>query len=373
MATPQTPSISIGPGSTIAITGVNGYIGSSIATTFIKAGYHVKGSVRDASRCVWLREYFTKLLVSSDDASDSKSSHHPPRGTFTLVEIPDLADIDAYVPLLTGAASLILTTTTASFTVTDPAALIPMTEAQILAGLEAASRNPVVQSVVLTGSAWATHTPEPDVPKQLSTTSWNEDVMRAAYDEDWASKGNAADEEARAARTMAVFMASKVVQERAAWDWVRRMRPRFRFNVVLASTVFGRVSEPASQGQPSTAGFLAMVVNGSVEEVAKMVRPQWFVDVEDVAVLHLAAAVRADVDAERIFAFSEPYTWNAVLEVLRKAYPEKKFVDDLEGLGRCLVEVPNEKGEQLLREFGREGWTGLEESVKRTVESLKLI
>jgi nucleoside-diphosphate-sugar epimerase len=40
-------------GSTVLVTGVNGYIASHIAVQLIKAGYRVRGSVRSREKAQW--------------------------------------------------------------------------------------------------------------------------------------------------------------------------------------------------------------------------------------------------------------------------------------------------------------------------------
>lgn len=50
----------ISKGSTVLVTGVNGYVGSYTADQLLLAGYKVRGTVRDASRTQWVLELFDK-------------------------------------------------------------------------------------------------------------------------------------------------------------------------------------------------------------------------------------------------------------------------------------------------------------------------
>lgn len=45
-------------GSTVLVTGVNGYIGSHTADQLLSLGYKVRGTVRDASRAQWVKPLF---------------------------------------------------------------------------------------------------------------------------------------------------------------------------------------------------------------------------------------------------------------------------------------------------------------------------
>lgn len=51
-------SFAIPLGSTVLVTGVNGFIGSHIADQLLLSGYKVRGTVRDASRAQWVQELF---------------------------------------------------------------------------------------------------------------------------------------------------------------------------------------------------------------------------------------------------------------------------------------------------------------------------
>ena len=100
-------------------------------------------------------------------------------------------------------------------------------------------------------------------------------------------------------------------------------------------------------------------------------RQEYFVNVQDNARLHLAALIHPDVENERIYAFADPYNWNDLLATFRELYPDRKFIDDLPNLRHDLSIVKTKpRSEQLLRDLGRPGFTGLKESVKACVESL---
>lgn len=94
-------------------------------------------------------------------------------------------------------------------------------------------------------------------------------------------------------------------------------------------------------------------------------------NVKDVGRLHVAALLSESVRNERVFASAGPYTWNQILDTLRKLYPSKKFADNIEGAKLSVMTVPSRRGEQLLQEiYGHEGWTSLEETVADNVKNL---
>jgi hypothetical protein len=90
----------------------------------------------------------------------------------------------------------------------------------------------------------------------------------------------------------------------------------------------------------------------------------WYVSVEDVAQLHVAALLDPELESERIFAMAAPFNWSDVVGIMRKLQPHNsKIPDPPANEGRSLhLFVGVEKAEQILREFcGRPGWTSLEE------------
>ena len=95
-------------------------------------------------------------------------------------------------------------------------------------------------------------------------------------------------------------------------------------------------------------------------------------DVRDTARLHVAALVDPDVKDERIFAFAEPYTWNTILAALRKVRPDKQVPEDRKDNSKDLSRVlPKPRAEEILKKnFGQNGFTGLEESIKLNVQNL---
>jgi hypothetical protein len=158
--------------------------------------------------------------------------------------------------------------------------------------------------------------------------------------------------------------------EQAAWKFIREEQPMFTLNAVLPNANLGLVLSPEHQGAPSTVGWLKALWNGFASEDEKALSknpPQYFINVQDNARVHVAALISPDVNNERLFTFAKPYNWNDILAIYRKHYPEHKFIDDLPDLGRDLSKVANGRAEELLKRFDLPGWTSLEQSVKDAV------
>lgn len=103
-----------------------------------------------------------------------------------------------------------------------------------------------------------------------------------------------------------------------------------------------------------------------------LTRAEWFVNVRDTALLHIAALIDADITNERVFAFAEPYNWNSLLAAMRKARPDAKVPEDLKDNSKDLSKVlPRARAEEILKKnFGQNGFVGLEESVRQNIEYL---
>lgn len=97
----------------------------------------------------------------------------------------------------------------------------------------------------------------------------------------------------------------------------------------------------------------------------------YFIDVQDTALLHLAAAVLPDVKSERILGMAEPFNWDRILAILRKQNPGREFHKNFTDAGYSVTVKPRDRAEHLLRELGRPGWTSLEDSILRNTEDLR--
>ena len=149
---------------------------------------------------------------------------------------------------------------------------------------------------------------------------------------------------------------------------MKEKKPGFVTNAVLPNCNLGEVFNLKKQSSP-TPGWVISLYKGDLESL-KGVPPQWMVNVKDTARLHVAALLNPEVQNERILAYAFPFNFNDILDCLRKIYPDKKFVDNIEDEPRDLSKLDNSRGAELLKTFGREGWTPLEETVRENTMDL---
>ena len=239
----------------------------------------------------------------------------------------------------------------------DPNEVIPGVVAGALNALSAASKIPSIKRFVYTSSSAAILLAKPNVELNLSTEDWNIEAIEAAW------KPPPYEPE----RGSAVYAASKTEAEQRMWEFVKEEKPGFVLNTILPNFNFGQIfsaQQPASSG-----GLVREAYYGDITRL-KNLPSQWMVDVKDTARLHVAALIDPEVENERILAFAYPFNCNDILACLRKLYPDKEFPNSIEDDSRDLSKLDNRRGEELLKKFGRPGWTGLEESIHENTACL---
>jgi len=235
---------------------------------------------------------------------------------------------------------------------TKPADVIDPVVKATLSILQSASKQPSVKSFVLTSSIAAAVLPPSTIEFDVGGGSWNQESVDKAYslpDDD-------------IFKSMHIYSASKALGEQAAWKFVKEQKPGFVLNTILPGANFGPILDPE---QPATlAGALRDTFLGK-PSFFQSLRPQWFVDVRDDALLHVRVLTCPPPGGERVYAVAAPFNYNDVLHTFRKLYPGKSFPEDIEGLARDLTRYDNKLGTELLG-----SWIGLEDCIKANTEGL---
>lgn len=247
----------------------------------------------------------------------------------------------------------------------DPEKVIPVAISAITNLLKSTAASPDAKRFVFTSSSAAVYTPVPDKPGRVTAEDWNEEAVKDA----WAPPPY------EPSRAFQVYAASKTQAEQALWKWCREQgkteRPDLVVNAVLPNANIGTVLDPKLQGFRSTAGAFKLMWDGNLEVHIAVIMPQYYIDVQDDARLHLAALLLNDVQNERIFAFAGVFDYNTELAAFRKADPHRKLPDDVKDPPKHLVKVPNERAEELLKRVARKGWTSFDDSIALMVKSYK--
>ncbi|KAF2843537.1 dihydroflavonol-4-reductase [Patellaria atrata CBS 101060] len=327
----------------ILVTGANGFVASHIIDQLLSAGYNVRGSVRDVNKNAWVGALFEERYGARN---------------FELVSVPDMSKDGCFDEAVKGCAGVVHVASIMSGR--SPEEVIPTVVAGGLNALKSAAKEPAVKRVVYTSSSIAATFPKPDEKFVIDENSWNEESIKTA----WAAPGKEL-----GMYRMNVYGASKAQTEKDLWKWYDETKPAFEFSTVLPNVNFGPVLSPEHQGFPSTVEwaryvFLEKDISGQASAL-----PQHFISVLDTANLHLAALLNPSVQHERILGTAAPYTWDEVIAIFRKHFPEKEWKKSFAHLGRDISVVRNERAKELLGWMGRkEGFRGLEESVDEMVK-----
>ena len=332
----------------VLVTGVNGYIGSVIAQTLLKHGYRVRGTVRDPSKNAWMQSYF-----------GSK---------FELVQVADMNAAGAFGDAVKGVDGILHVAANMSMSETD-VSQVEIAAKSMRDLLELAAQEPSVKRVVLTSSQAACIMPVAGVPYEITVNTWNEASLKAAHEP--FNPTEDADISTYIGRGMNVYAARKLATEHAGFDFVKEKQPSFTFNSVVPNLNIGTIVSPVNSGYQSSMGLMEMLVRG-IAILPKLLAPQWFVDVEDTALLHLGALTLDDVENERLLAFSGPFSWTEAAKIMRKNHPELESVaTDIEEPDKDLGVVRNERSIEVLERMGKPGgFTSLEETVEKSTMAI---
>jgi nucleoside-diphosphate-sugar epimerase len=323
-------------GSEILVTGITGYIGSWVAYEALALGYKVRGAVRNVEKAAWLQEVF-----------DSKFGP----GNYTNVKLTAVADKEQLQAAVQGVAGIAHVSINSNLTPV-PEPYVQEAIDETLNVLEVASATPSVKAVVLTSSSMAS------VPWGFQGTitkdHYNEEYIGFAYDKELENP----------AKQFFVYAAAKAKAEQAAWKYFEEKKPHYSLNQVLPSVNFGPSVSFKHQGFASTGGWAKSLYDGDLSMI-QYVPAQYYIDVRDDAKLHVAGLVDPETNGERLFGFAEPQNWNTVLALLRKIYPEHKFVDDLADVKTDTSKAPTESALKTLKNvYGFDSWTSLETTLK---------
>ncbi|KAH7254328.1 uncharacterized protein BKA55DRAFT_689828 [Fusarium redolens] len=339
-------SFAIPKGSTILVTGVNGFIGSHVANEFLQRGYNVRGTTRDTSRAAWIKDLFYQQYGKEN---------------FSLCPVADLTSPHAFDEVIKGVAAVVHVASPLGLD-SGIETMIPDAVASALNALEAANNEPSVKRFVYTSSSTAAVFPEAEVPVMVGTDTWNDKALsilqNSASTPEW----------------YVAYAASKVEAERAVWNFYHNYvtrRSDLIVNTVLPSTNFGKSLDWKHQGYPSTSSFIKTLWSGTALDLLTNASPQYFIDVQDDAKLHVAATLLDGVRGERIFPWAETWNLDQILAILRAQNPDRTFVKDFQAMRYLAdIEKPRLRCIQLLQALGETGFTSLEESVRLNSEDL---
>ncbi|KAK1725560.1 aldehyde reductase II [Colletotrichum acutatum] len=340
------PNPSLPTGSTIVLTGANGYIASHIANQLLLQGHHVRGTVRSPSKTAWLATHFDK-------------TYGP--GRFTLHEVADVEKDGAFDNVVNAIMNFSPNDPTPEETITSN---VNATLSILRSAARAAAPSPDkpgVKRFIYTSSSGAAAMPRPGEPYTVDATSYNHQAVAIAL----SGKGPKG-----MAGGYITYSAAKTRAELELWKWYEEEKPGFVLNSIVPNAALGKVLLPEHQGFPTAVGAMRPLWQGKVTpEFVAMFPAQWYCDVIDIARIHIAALLLPDVQSERLIAYADKFNINDLLAVFRQIQPNRTFPDDLPDLPSDKGTIANERATQLMERLqGAKGWISLKDCLAPLAE-----
>jgi nucleoside-diphosphate-sugar epimerase len=330
------------PGGLVLVTGVTGFIGSYIANGLLELGYRVRGTVRSSEKATWVTQALTKRNPSAD---------------FEAVIVPDQNAPGVWDAVLKDVDGIAHVAGDVSFG-PDPTKVITPSVEALRRLLEAARKEPSVKRFVFTSSDQAASNRSTTREIPINEETWNEEAIEAA----WKPPPYEAE------RGWDVYSALKAQVEKEMWKFSQEEKPSFVVNSVLPTYTIGAIFDEQQAG--STAKWLLDFYNDpSKDGFMRGFGASYYVYVGDVALLHIGALTLEEVQNKRLLAFAGRFNFNSWLEVFRKQDPGKPWPEDDPTQALDTRRVNGETELDILRRFGKDGWTSFEDSVLKVLES----
>ncbi|KAH8995081.1 hypothetical protein EDB86DRAFT_2804906 [Lactarius hatsudake] len=210
--------VAVSPPAKVLVTGANGYLAVWIVKKYLEAGYSVRGTVRSLSKSAFLKEQFAEYGER-----------------FELVVVEDITKDGAFDEAVKGVDAVAHTASPFHYNAIEPDELIiPAVRGTTSILNSALKHGTSVRRVVLTSSVAAVREVAP-TPRDYDETNWNNAAVATVE-----SKGSAAG-------PGMIYLASKTLAERAAWEFVAAHKAELAWDLVAINPpfIFGPSLSPA--------------------------------------------------------------------------------------------------------------------------------
>jgi len=300
-------AVSESNGKTVLITGINGYIASVLGLHLLSKGYSVRGTSRRAAS--------TEPLL--------KGPYAPYAERFKMYDVPDMTVDGAFDEAVQGVHGIFHTASPIDFSIsTYEEMVIPAirgTETLLASALKA---GPQLTSVVITSSVVAVVN-----PKEGHYVFTEKDFAFVALEKAIKDK-----EEGVTTPGGVLYAASKTAADRAVWKFRDDHKPSFAISTINPSVVIGPpIVLPASGAKfNETLKPFFDILSGSAKTIGPNIGSGSFVDVRDVAFMHVWAYEHPEkADGERYIACNGFGPLQAVADVLRDHYKGTQIAEKI--------------------------------------------
>lgn len=325
----------------ILLTGASGFVAAHVLNSLLQRGYKVRGTVRSEATADKVRKTHSHLLKGDDN-----------RLTFAIVQ--DVATIGAFDEAVKGVDGVIHTASPFVMQVEDNERdlLDPAIKGtkSILQAVEKYA--PQVKRIVITSSFAAIV--DPVKGTRPGYTYSEQDWNPVTYEQAKSGDGSTA------------YCASKKFAEKAAWDFVKEMKPNFDVATICPPMIYGPLDHDASLDHLNTSSAdIYRMMNGSEKEPGPTGFPA-FADVRDVGEAHVKAY--ENPQGSRYFITTGNFQYPEVCEIIKKALPAyaSKVPDPS---STEMVETYKVNNEHARKALGIQ-FTPLDQTISDTAKSL---
>ena len=308
-------------------------------------------------------------------------------GRFEHVKlVPDPnSDKSIYQEVVKDVFAIVHTPTLISLT--SPVKVVwTMAAESVLSMLDAAQAEKSVQALVYTSSIVAVTPLMPDGERLVTENSWN------AKDAILALSGQHDEHHVRSS--------ALAYAEQALWQWVNKHSPAFKVNVVCPANLIGQNYAPehtsdwknwifelyqtgkAREAIPGAGPTQAREFSASPgflyypDELLTPEGADWYVDVADVALLHIAAIFDSEIENDRLQAWGCHRDWNDAIAVLRNLGPgnpdvTQPFFIGHDGVQRGRLYTRFARVSEILKRWNGAGWKAFESTIAESVETFQ--
>ncbi|KAL3442376.1 MFS general substrate transporter [Aspergillus insuetus] len=286
----------------ILITGANGFIATHcIALILTTTPHHIRATVRS--------QYKATATLTALHAAGIPSPATESR--LELLVIADPTDETQFFPAVQNCDAILHLASAFNYGA-EPSEFEEKLLLPAVRGTEtvcaAAARETSVKRVVVMSSFAAVY----DAAKGLCPG-------KVYTEEDWSPLGYAEGRDAGHVAT--AYRASKVVAERAAWEYIATHDVGYTLVTLCPGMVFGRMIHPVSSLDSLNASNQIVWDVLRADEIPPTKAPVW-IDVEDLALVSLRALATPLAGHERFLVTKGPYDTQEIADVVREGLPE---------------------------------------------------
>ncbi|CAG7926868.1 unnamed protein product [Penicillium olsonii] len=291
----------IDSGSKVLVTGGNGFIAAHCIATLLRSNYRVRATVRSTEK-----EKLTRQALSSTGV------HNLSQLEFAVVSDPTdfatfsvtLEDCQAVVHL---ASAFTYDAAPGEF---EEKLMIPAVKGtQIVC--EAAKLHPTIRRVVIMSSFASVY--DASLGPQPGVVYTEKDWCPLTYEDG-----------VNATAVPIAYRASKVVAERAAWDFVRENEVQYQLMTLCPGMVFGKMIHPISSLSQLNASnqIVWQVLNAGKDGKMPPTKAPVWIDVEDLAETTLRTLTYPGAGHDRFLVTEGSYDTQSIADIVRSRLPD---------------------------------------------------